>query len=274
MRSLASLLVLLLAVLSAGCGLLPEQVDETAGWSANKLYAEAKTAMGDGAYDKAVKYFEKLEARYPYGRYAQQAQLEVAYAYFKQMEPASAIAACDRFIRLHPNHPNVDYAYYMKGLAAYSSNEDLLDRFLPTDPSKRDTDHAREAFAEFSQLVARFPDSPYAADAKARMVSLRNLLAQHEINVANYYLKRGAYLAAVNRGRFVVENFQRTPAVADGLAIMAQGYLLLGMDDLAWTIIILLLFLMIIFVPSLLNHQYIYEISFLVRLHVDAFCNL
>jgi outer membrane protein assembly factor BamD len=127
----------------------------------------------------------------------------------------------------------VDYAYYMKGLAAYTGDEDIFSRFVPTDHTKRDTSHAKEAFAEFAQLVARFPDSPYAADAKARMVSLRNLLARNEINVANYYFRRGAYMAAMNRGRYVVENFQRTPAVADGLAVMAQGYILLGMDDLA-----------------------------------------
>jgi len=143
------------------------------------------------------------------------------------------VEAADRFIRLHPQHPNVDYAYYMKGLAAYTANEDIFARFVPTDLTRRDTSHAKEAFAEFSQLVTRFPDSPYAADAKARMVSLRNLLARHEINVANYYFRRGAYLAAANRGRYVVENFERTPAVADGLAVMAQGYILLGMDDLA-----------------------------------------
>ncbi|MDO8931948.1 MAG: outer membrane protein assembly factor BamD, partial [Rhodocyclaceae bacterium] len=134
MRSLASLLALLLALFASGCGLLPEEIDETTGWSANKLYSEAKGAMSDGAYDKAIKFFEKLEARYPYGRFAQQAQLEVAYAYYKQEEKASAVAACDRFIRLHPNHPNVDYAYYLKGLAnfngdlgilGYVSNQDL-----------------------------------------------------------------------------------------------------------------------------------------------------
>ena len=122
---------------------------------------------------------------------------------------------------------------YMKGLAAYTSNEDIFDRFVSTDPSTRDTSHAKEAFAEFAQLVSRFPASPYSADARARMISLRNLLARHEIGVANYYFRRGAYLAATNRGAYVVENFQRTPAVADGLAVMAQGYILLGYNDLA-----------------------------------------
>ena len=121
----------------------------------------------------------------------------------------------------------------MKGLAAYTGNEDIFSRFVPTDTTKRDTSHAKEAFAEFSQLLARFPDSTYAADARARMVHLRNLLARHEIVVANYYFRRGAYMAAANRGRYVVENFQQTPAVADGLAVMAQGYILLDLNDLA-----------------------------------------
>ena len=121
----------------------------------------------------------------------------------------------------------------MKGLSAYTGNEDIFARFLPTDEAERDMSHAKEAFAEFAQLVSRYPDSPYAADAKARMVHLRNLLARHEIIVANYYFRRGAYMAATNRGRYVVENFQRTPAVADGLAVMAQGYILLGLEDLA-----------------------------------------
>ena len=174
-----------------------------------------------------------MESRYPFGRYAEQAQLELIYAHYNAYEHEAAVEAADRFIRLHPQHPNVDYAYYMKGLSAYTADEDIFTRFLPTDPTQRDTSQARTAFAEFSQLLARYPDSPYAADAEARMVSLRNQLARHEIIVANYYIRRGAYMAAVNRGRFVVENFQRTPAVADGLAIMAQGYILLGMNDLA-----------------------------------------
>ena len=178
MRSLASLLVLLLAVLSAGCGLLPEQVDETAGWSANKLYAEAKTAMGDGAYDKAVKYFEKLEARYPYGRYAQQAQIETAYAYYKQGDKALAIAACDRFIRLHPNHPNVDYMYYLKGLVDFNEDLGLLGYVSMQDLTERDPKAAQEAFEAFKALVERFPESKYAKDSALRMAYLDRVLTR------------------------------------------------------------------------------------------------
>ncbi len=198
-----------------------------------QMYKMAKEHLDNGRYDLAVKALQQLESRYPFGKYAEQAQLELIYAHYGAYEREAAVEAADRFIRLHPQNPNVDYAYYMKGLAAFNRNQDLFVRFLPTDDAKRDPSDAKEAFAEFSQLVSRFPDSPYAADAKARMVYLRNMLARHEINIANYYFRRGAYLAAVNRGRYVVENFQRTPAVADGLAVMAQGYILLGMNDLA-----------------------------------------
>jgi outer membrane protein assembly factor BamD len=235
MRSLAALLsaLLLLATLGlAGCGLLPEEADETAGWSANKLYSEAKEAMSDGAYDRAVKYFEKLEARYPYGRYAQQAQLEVAYAYYKQQEPASSIAACDRFIRLHPNHPNVDYAYYLKGLVNFNEDLGLFGFLGGQDLTERDPKAAREAFDAFKELVTRFPESKYASDATQRMSYLVNALASHEVHVADYYMRRGAYVAAVNRAQTAVKTYPEAPATEHALAILVSGYDALGMTDL------------------------------------------
>lgn len=223
--------LLLLGGLAACSG--NDSPDIAADAGEQQMYREAQRYLNSSNYDLAVRSLQLLESRYPFGKYAEQAQLELIYAHYGAYEHEAAVEAADRFIRLHPQHPNVDYAYYMKGLAAYSGSQDLFSRFLPTDDTKRDTSHAKEAFAEFAQLVSRYPDSPYAADAKARMVHLRNLLARHEINVANYYFRRGAYLAAANRGRYVVEHFQRTPAVADGLAVMAQGYILLGMNDLA-----------------------------------------
>lgn len=232
-KLLKTTLTLLLILLLGACSGNDELPDIGADTGEQQIYQEAQKYLRGGNFDLAVKSLQLLESRYPFGRYAEQAQLELIYAHYNAFEHEAAVEAADRFIRLHPQHPNVDYAYYMKGLAAYTGNEDIFNRFLPTDPTQRDTSHAKEAFAEFGQLLSRYPDSPYAADAKARMVSLRNLLARHEINVANYYLRRGAYLAATNRGRYVVENFQRTPAVADGLAVMAQGYILLGMNDLA-----------------------------------------
>ncbi|MDG2272426.1 MAG: outer membrane protein assembly factor BamD [Halioglobus sp.] len=227
------IVILLLSLAILGCSSNEELPDIPADAGEQQIYNDAQSYLRGENYDLAVRSFQLLEARYPFGKYAEQAQLEIIYAHYNAYEHEAAVEAADRFIRLHPQHPNVDYAYYMKGLAAYTGNEDIFARFLPTDATRRDTSQAKEAFAEFAQLLARFPNSPYAADAEVRMIALRNLLARHEIIVANYYLRRGAYLAAVNRGRFVVENFQRTPAVADGLAVMAQGYIYLGMDDLA-----------------------------------------
>ncbi|MCB1690876.1 MAG: outer membrane protein assembly factor BamD [Halioglobus sp.] len=227
------ILIILFSLTLFGCSSNEELPDIAADAGEQQIYEDAQRYLRGDNYDLAVKSLELLESRYPFGKYAEQAQLELIYAHYNAYEHEAAVEAADRFIRLHPQHPSVDYAYYMKGLAAYTANEDIFSRFMPTDQTQRDTSQAKEAFSEFSQLVSRFPNSPYAADAEARMLALRNLLARHEIMVANYYLRRGAYLAAVNRGRFVVENFQRTPSVADGLAIMAQGYIFLGMKDLA-----------------------------------------
>ncbi|GAB2180593.1 outer membrane protein assembly factor BamD [Denitratisoma sp. agr-D3] len=230
MRSLAVLAVLL--SLLAGCGLLPDQVDETAKWSANKLYSEAHDAMTEGAYDKAVKYFEKLESRYPYGRYAQQAQIEVAYAYYKQSEPASAIAACDRFIRLHPNHPNVDYAYYLKGLVNFNEDLGLLGAISQQDSTERDPKALNDAFQAFKELVAKFPESRYADDARLRLNYLINAMASHEVHVARYYLNRGAYIAAVNRAQDAIKTYPDAPANEEALFILVKSYDNLGMRDL------------------------------------------
>ncbi len=231
LRALASVAVIG-ATLLGGCGLLPEVADETAGWTANKLYAEAKDAMAEGSYDKAVKYFEKLEARFPYGRYAQQAQLEVAYAYFRQHEVASAIAACERFVRLHPNHPNVDYAYYLKGLANFNEDLGLLGYVSMQDLTERDPKAARESFDSFKVLVSKYPESRYTVDATARMKYLVNALASHEVHVARYYMKREAYVAAVNRAQTAVKTYPNAPANEEALFIMVKAYDLLGMNDL------------------------------------------
>ncbi len=227
-RSLALIFLLWLS----GCGLLPEVHDETRGWSAQKLYSEAKQQMAEGGYEKAIKYFEALEARYPFGRYAQQAQLEVAYAYFKSNEPVSAVAACDRFIKLHPNHPNVDYAYYLKGLVNFNEDIGLLGAIANQDMSERDPKAARESFESFKELANRFPDSKYAPDAVARMKYLVNALASHEVHAARYYFKRGAYVAAANRGQHVLQNYPQAPATEEALALMVKSYGAMGMNDL------------------------------------------
>jgi outer membrane protein assembly factor BamD len=228
-RSLAVILALLL--LSA-CGLLPEVKDETAGWSADKLYTEAKDAMAEASYTTAIKYFEKLEARYPYGRYAQQAQIELAYAYFKDNEPTSALAACDRFIKLHPNHPNVDYVYYLKGLINFNEDLGLLGKFAKQDLTERDPKAARDSFDSFKELATRFPESKYTPDAIARMKYLVNALAQYEVHVARYYMKRGAYVAAANRAQYAMLTYPDAPSVEEALFVMVKAYDALGMTDL------------------------------------------
>lgn len=232
MRSVALIVAFVFSALAGGCGLLPDQVDETLGWSANKLYAEAKDAMADGAYDKAVKYFEKLESRYPYGRYAQQAQLEVAYAYYKQGEAASAVTACDRFIRLHPNHPNVDYAYYLKGLVNFNEDLGYLGYLSNQDLTERDPKAAKESFDAFKDLVTRFPTSKYAEDATLRMKYLVNALASHEVHVAHYYMRRGAYVAAANRAQAALKTYPDAPANEEALFILVKAYDALNMNDL------------------------------------------
>ena len=232
MRSLAVIAALFLALLVSGCGLLPEVKDETVGWSANKLYSEAKQAMSDNAYDKAIKYFEKLESRYPYGRFAQQAQIDIAYSYWKSNEPVSAVAACDRFIKLHPNHPNVDYVYYLRGLVNFNEDQGIMGLVSQQDMTERDPKGARESFDSFRELVTRFPDSKYTPDAIMRMKYLVNALASLEVHVARYYMKRGAYLAAVNRAQFAVKTYPDAPAIEEALFIMVKGYDLIGMNDL------------------------------------------
>src|SRR5262247_456321 len=231
LRSVAFVLALLLS----GCGWLQSlqsETDETAGWSAQRLYTEAKGAMNDGNWATAVKYFEKLETRYPFGRYAQQAQLEIAYAYYKDNEPASAVAACDRFIKLHPNHANVDYAYYLKGVVNFYEDQNALSRIADQDPTERDPRSARDSFAAFKELATRYPESKYTPDALARMKYLINALAYYEVHVARWYVKRQAYVAAANRASFAIKTYPDTPAIEDALVLLARSYDALGMTDL------------------------------------------
>ena len=227
-RSLAVILALLLS----GCGLLPEVQDPTSGWSAERLYSEAKDNMDASNYEQAIKYFEKIEARYPYGRYAQQAQIELAYAYFKDGDQTSSLAACDRFIKLHPNHPHVDYIYYLKGLVNFNEDLGLLGKLSKQDLSERDPKAARESFDAFKELITRFPQSKYTPDSIARMKYLVNALASHEVHVAQYYMRRGAYVAAANRAQYALLTYPQAPAIEEALFIMVKAYDAMGMTDL------------------------------------------
>jgi len=229
-RTLA--LAIVAAVLTAGCNLLPEVKDETAGWSAERLYRSAHDSMLEGNYTRAVKLFETLESRFPYGRYAQQALLEGAYANYRANEVPAAISQLDRFIRTYPNHPNVDYAYYLKGLANFNEDLGLLAGLSRQDLSERAPKGAREAFDSFRELVERFPESRYADDSRARMQYLINSLASHEVHVSRYYYNRGAYVAAINRAQTAVNNFPQAPAIEEALFLMVMSYDKLGMAQL------------------------------------------
>jgi outer membrane protein assembly factor BamD len=227
------LLILPLLLLSA-CGSTPDEGDDaTDSMTAAELYQEAKAKLENQEYQSAIDFYEKLESRFPYGPYAERAQLEVIYAYYKYKENETAILSADRFIKLHPNHPDVDYAYYLRGLAAFKLDPSFLDRWFDQDMTERDPKSAHEAFKYFSELVNKFPHSRYTRDAIKRMHQLRNGLAKHEIHIANYYFKRGALVAAVNRAKNLVENYQRTPEIPDALSIMVRGYHELGLNKLA-----------------------------------------
>ena len=215
-----------------GCGLLPAVVDETTNLSVEQLYKLAHDAMVEGNYTRAIKMFETLEARFPYGRFAQQAILELAYANYRTGETAAAVAACDRYIRTFPNNQNVDYAYYLKGLVHFREDQGLLGYVYELDLAEREPKGMREAFAAFKELVAKFPDSRYAQDATDRMVYLTNALARYEVNVARYYYNRGAYVAAVNRAQAAIVGYPRTAANESALDVLARSYDKLGLVQL------------------------------------------
>ncbi len=233
MKLIKFILVLSSLALLVGCSLLGDPKDATADWSIERLYSEAKEALDSGIYETAIKYYEQLEARDPFGKYAQQAQLDMIYAYYKFEEPDSAIVAADRFIKLYPRHSHVDYAYYIKGLVNFERNQGILARFLPLDRSQRDQGAARQSFYDFAQLVKQFPQSKYSEDAKQRMVYLRNILAEYELHVARFYLKRGAYVAAANRAKTIVQSYQQTPSVPEALVILAKSYKIMELNELS-----------------------------------------
>jgi len=235
-RPLARLACLSVLVLLSACGFLPSQSDkdrEEAKWPEDRLYQAAKDRLDSGSCSGAIEYYEKLQTRYPFGIYTQQAQLELAYCYYKTDEPGSAISTIDRFIKLYPSHAHMAYAYYLRGLVHFSSGQGLTERYIPKDPSQRDPGAALQSFNDFAEMIRRFPESVYVEDARQRMRHLRNLLAQHEVNVANYYMRRGAFVAAANRARYVVENYQQAPAMPEALVLLAKSYRVLEMNDLA-----------------------------------------
>ena len=202
-------------------------------WPEEKLYFAAKDRLASGSCASAIEFYEKLQARYPFGAYAAQAQIELAYCQYKSEEGASAIATVDRFLKLNPTHPHMDYAFYLRGLVNFNLDMGLTARYLPRDPSQRDPGAALQAFNDFSELIKRFPESRYVIDGQLRMKYLRNILAQHEVNVANFYMRRGAFVAAANRARYVLENYQQAPAMPEALVLLAKAYKVLELTDLS-----------------------------------------
>lgn len=228
-------LILSLAAASlSGCGFFEKkEINADENWSVERVYSEAKAALEMGDYTTAITYYEQLEARFPFGEYAQQALLESAYAQYKNDDPETAIANLDRFMRVYPLNDNIDYAIYLRGLVNFHRDIGLVEKYIPRDESQRDPGAAEDALRDFNTLIQRFPTSRYAEDSAQRIVYLRNRLAQHEVNVANYYMRRNSFIAAVNRAKYVLENYSRTPAMPEALVIMAKAYKVLGMNDLS-----------------------------------------
>jgi len=207
--------------------------DEKANWSAADFYNKAHASLEDESYLTAIELYELLETRYPFGQYAEQAQIELAYAYYKSDEPDSALATAGRFIRIHPRHQNIDYVYYLTGLINFHRDLGFLERYLPSDRTQRDPGAALESLADFETLLRRFPNSKYAADSRQRIIALKSNLAYYELNVAAYYAKRGAYVAAINRAQYIIEEYPKTTAVPRALLVMLNIYKKTGMNDLA-----------------------------------------
>jgi outer membrane protein assembly factor BamD len=228
MRTILSAFLLFTLISLTACSSTPKQDLRPA----NELYAEAATEMQDANYEKAVKLLETLQSRYPYGRYAQQALMEIAYANYKQSEPDAALSAADRFIKQFPNSPNLDYIFYLKGLVNFNDNAGFFSKLSSQDPAERDPQTLRDSFDSFRELVTRFPDSRYVEDSKLRMQFLINTLARSDISIASYYLRRGAYIAAVSRANIVLKDFPRTRETRDALQIMVLAYNAMGLNDL------------------------------------------
>lgn len=228
--------ILMATTLLAGCAsskTSEEKDEEAPDIQEHKLYEEGRSALENRSFTTALNRLEAIDTRFPFGETAQQAQLELIYVYYENSNWEGARAAASRFIRLHPDHPQVDYAYYLRGLAAWQAGRFSLEGLRMIDIAKRDPGATRDAYGDFRELIQRFPNSQYASDARQRIIYLRNLLAQHELEVADFYLRKGAYLAAVKRGQWVIENYPQAEGTRDALAVMVEGYMGLGMDERA-----------------------------------------
>lgn len=229
--------IVVLATMVAISGCKKDYVEDRR--TASELYADAKQSLDKGSWASAAREYRLLQTRYPFGRYTQQSMLDLSYAYYKAGISESALSTLDRFLRTYPAHPNVDYAYYLKGLVNYDESLGILEKLMPERVRDRDQTALRNSFADFKELLRRYPNSRYAGDARQRMVFLRNNLAAYEIYVAEYYMRREAYIAVTNRARYVIENYPGTPQNAEALMLLHQAYNELNMPELAdgaWTV--------------------------------------
>jgi len=229
---LRGILVLLTALLIAGCGTKGAEYDKTANWTAEQLYKDAKEEISASNWNDARTRLQAIESRYPFGLYAQQALIDLAYVNWKDNEPEQALATIDRFQQLYPNHPGTDYMLYLKGLVSFTPASAFMANITGQDPSERDPKGLRQSYDAFNELVRRYPESRYAADAKERLTWLVNNIAMNEVHVARYYYERDAYVAAINRAQTVITDFDGAPATEEALYIMYLSYDKLGLEDL------------------------------------------
>ena len=233
LSSLVKICLLVLFVFASGCSLFGRKKDDTEVLPVDQMYATAKAALVEGNYNKVIRYDQRLIARFPFGSYTEQATLDLAFAQYKIDKQDDAYSTVNRFIKTYPTHKHVDYAYYLRGIINFDRDKGFLDRYANQDMTKRDQGNTLQSFTDLSELVTRFPNSRYAGDARQRMIYLRDNLSRAQINVAEFYLQRGAYVAAVNRSKQVLERYQRTPAAGDALAVMVLSYKALNQEKLA-----------------------------------------
>lgn len=232
-RNLSILGIFMLLLLVSSCSSNEEMPDERL--VEKELYDQAQTRLKNGSFSTAILSLEALESRFPFGRYAEQAQAELIYAYYMNSQFEASQSAAERFINLHPRHSHTGYAFYMKGLAAFTDDSGLFSRYFQSDLAKREVVMAQTSFGELSEFISRYPESKYVPHAKQRMIYLRNLLAEHEIYVADFYMKRGAYLAAIGRAKYVIENLPNTPQTPFALSILIEAYEILEYEELRKT---------------------------------------
>ena len=229
-RNISLLSIFIVSIVISSCSSNEEMPDERL--LEKELYDQAQFRLKDGSYSMAIRSLEALESRFPFGRYAEQAQAELIYAYYMNSQFEASQSAAERFINLHPRHTHSGYAYYMKGLASFTDDSGLFSRYFQSDLAKREVVMAQQSFDELSDFIARYPDSKYVPHAKQRMIYLRNLLAQHEVYVADFYMKRGAYLAAIGRAKYVIEHLPNTPQTPYALSILVEAYGLMEYEEL------------------------------------------